>query len=278
MGLLLAIGFLLAISTADNNLPEGTITMLSADPRTITISQLEQTLSSVEITLDLNARRSRATASETSERLLARVKVLETRMAALSSSKRFPVATARSVADTGSNVPMLIKDASWLSAEANSKASFGVPDTTNLPGPPIPFYMYAGPDFEFGETCHTKKMHPNSAFHAPVDVAAELALRVHPWRTLNASEAVLFFAPLYTSCSIICGDRSPAVQAVRASAAYQKHQGANHFTISSDWCQHKKTAEGSRALMGTFGTTFGFVSRAQYESVDWIIVRCNYAN
>jgi hypothetical protein len=82
---MLAIGFLLLVASTADNLPEGTITMLSADPSTVTISQLEQTLSTFESALNLNAKRSQAMATKINEQLLARVKVLDTRMSALSS-------------------------------------------------------------------------------------------------------------------------------------------------------------------------------------------------
>jgi hypothetical protein len=101
-------------------------------------------------------------------------------------------------------------------------------------------------------------------------VAADLALQRHPWRTKNASEAKLFFAALYTSGSIICGDRMPAVQRVLASQYYAHSTGRisagpvtpalDHFTIHSDWATTDNVQKNKFKKL-RFGTTFGFEAK-----------------
>ena len=111
-----------------------------------------------------------------------------------------------------------------------------------------------------------------------MDIAADLYLRRHPWRTLDPAKALLFFVPLFISSSIVCGSRLPAVQKVLSSPSYSNGKG--HFTVAADWSIRKEGLAALKATTSNSGSgsnsgqqtltlgagTFGFEAKVRAKS------------
>ena len=122
------------------------------------------------------------------------------------------------------------------------------PDPTSSPTPlPLPFYLYTHPslDFSWLSSCDRYAVLRNSVNDSnTAEVGVRNVLVHNPYRTLDPSQASLFYVPIFEYSSYSVGDcngtthrgrMEAAAAALKSSAAFQRHGGADHFFATSAW-------------------------------------------
>jgi Exostosin family len=123
--------------------------------------------------------------------------------------------------------------------------------TATLSATTVPFFVYEGPAYDFLRNCSvngTEALQQHRRYKHGDDVLfVERALQ-HPWRTRNASEAVLFVVPVLLTFAIrhngICGRTASQMQDITAAALhesphFQASGGADHLIVASSFQQHQ---------------------------------------
>jgi hypothetical protein len=120
--------------------------------------------------------------------------------------------------------------------------------TAALSATTVPFFVYEGPAFDFLRVNGTEALQQHRHYKHGDDVLfVERALQ-HPWRTHNASAAVLFVVPVLLTFAIrhngICGRTASQMQditaaALRESPHFQASGGADHLIVASSFQQHQ---------------------------------------
>jgi hypothetical protein len=154
--------------------------------------------------------------------------------------------------------------------------------------PPARVYVYEGHGTEWLKRCSnytfaSQNFMPDPALHQ--------ALLRHPWRTLDASEANLFFVPVYWGgCGNLEENMKATAEMLQQSSYFQRNKGADHVLSAFAWSVRPENLGplqplttnmiiGRFELQSSFGNWSrefvlpygGVASRAQHEASPFLL-------
>jgi len=138
--------------------------------------------------------------------------------------------------------PLMDKTGDTLEAakdSASRKRVLHLSMRTRKHPPPLRVYVYDGPDWL--KTCDLSRKDQSGAQDLVPDIAMHSALKRHQWRTMNASEADLFFVPAYISLSVMghCGNHTRNLLSLArylySFPHFRRTEGKDHLLSSFSW-------------------------------------------